>query len=85
MTLPADLPSHLKSQLDKLQKAQGKDFDREYAKIGVKDHKEDIAKFEKASKDVKNADLKAWIDKTLPTLKEHLAAAQKLPENGGKG
>jgi hypothetical protein len=26
--------------------------------------------------------LKAWIDKTLPHLREHLATAQKLPQAG---
>jgi len=27
-------------------------------------------------------DLKAFVDKTLPVLREHLAAAQKLPQSG---
>ena len=45
----------------------------------------DIRKFEKASKDVKDPQLKAWIDKTLPHLREHLAKAQALPQAGGKG
>lgn len=34
--------------------------------------------FEKAEKDVQNADLKALAEKTLPTLKEHLELAEKL-------
>jgi putative membrane protein len=38
--------------------------------------------FEKASKDVKDAELKAFVDKTLPTLREHLAMAEKLPQSG---
>ena len=85
VTLPTSLPKDKQAQLDKLQKATGKDFDKQYAQaVGIKDHKQDIAKFEKASKDAKNPELKAWVDKTLPTLKEHLAAAQKLPENGAK-
>jgi len=85
LTLPTSLPKGLQAQLDKLQKASGKDFDKQYAQIvGIKDHKEDIAKFEKASSEAKNPELKAWVDKTLPTLKEHLAAAQKLAENGAK-
>ena len=42
----------------------------------------DGAQFEKASKDAKKPELKAWIDKTLPTLKEHHTMAQKLPGAG---
>jgi putative membrane protein len=38
--------------------------------------------FEKGSGSVKDAQLKAWIDKTLPHLREHLAIAQKLPQAG---
>jgi putative membrane protein len=38
--------------------------------------------FEKASKDVKDPELKGFVDKTLPLLREHLAAAEKLPQSG---
>ena len=85
VALPAQLPKAMQSQLDRLHKASGADFDRQYAQIvGVKDHREDIARFEKASKDARNPELKAWIDKTLPNLKEHLAAAQRLSPAGAK-
>jgi putative membrane protein len=85
LTLPASLPKDLQAQIDKLQKASGEDFDKQYAQtVGIKDHRQDIARFEKASSEAKNPELKAWVDKTLPTLKEHLAAAQKLPQNGAK-
>ena len=52
--------------------------------VGIKAHEKDIKLFEKASKDVKDAELKAFVDKTLPQLREHLAAAQKLPQAGKK-
>jgi putative membrane protein len=41
-------------------------------------HEEDIKLFESASKTLQDSELKAFIDKTLPTLKEHLAAAKGL-------
>jgi putative membrane protein len=84
VTLSTELPKNLQAELDKLKKTQpGADFDKQYVQtVGLKDHKDDIAKFEKASKDAQSPQLKAWIDKTLPTLKEHLAAAQKLPGAG---
>ena len=57
----------------------GASFDRAFIqKVGVSDHQEDIKLFEMASRSAKDADVKAWATKTLPTLKEHLAEAQKL-------
>jgi putative membrane protein len=37
-----------------------------------------VSDFEEGSKKVTDADLKAWVDKTLPLLKEHLKMAQDL-------
>ena len=60
-----------------------KEFDRDFVRnVGIKAHEKDIKTFQKASKDVKDADLKAFIDKTLPVLQQHLAAAEKLPQAG---
>ena len=46
------------------------------------DHGKVIATFEKAKGEVKDAELKKFIEDTLPTLKEHQEMAAKLP--GGK-
>src|SRR6185503_13939707 len=56
---------------DKLAKLSGADFDREYMDMMVKDHVKDVKEFEEASAKAKDADLKAWAAKTLPTLREH--------------
>lgn len=81
--LPPAPPRGMRRDLDKLGKKSGAEFDREFVReVGVKAHEKDIKDFEKASKDVKDPELKAWVDKTLPTLKQHLAAAQKLPQAG---
>lgn len=79
--LPAAPPRALRKDIEKLGKKNGAEFDKEYVReVGIKAHEKDIKKFEKASKDVKDAELKAFVDKTLPQLREHLAAAQKLPQ-----
>jgi putative membrane protein len=65
-------------KIDDLNALDGTKFDKEYINAMVDDHKADIKDFEDASGKVKNADLKAWIDKTLPTLKNHLQAAEKI-------
>lgn len=72
---------HEMSKLDKLSGAQ---FDREFAKNSVKDHQKDIKEFEKAASKVKDPDVKAWAEKQLPVLREHLAMAEKLPGAGGQ-
>ena len=83
--LPAAPKHSLRRQIDKLGKRNGAEFDRDFVReVGIKAHEKDIKMFEKASKDVKDAELKAFVDKTLPVLREHLAAAQKLPQAGKK-
>jgi putative membrane protein len=83
--LPAAPPRGMRKEIEKLGKKNGAEFDREFVReVGIKDHKKDIKKFEHASKDVKDAELKAFVDKTLPVLREHLAAAEKLPQAGKK-
>jgi putative membrane protein len=81
--LPAAPPRAMRREIEKLGKASGKDFDQQFVReVGIKDHEKDIKKFEKASTSVKDPQLKAWVTKTLPTLREHLAQAQKLPQAG---
>lgn len=65
-------------QHDKLSKLSGADFDREYMSLMVKDHTKDVKEFEDASTKAKDADLKAWASKTLPTLREHLQMARDI-------
>ena len=63
---------------DKLSKLSGADFDREYMDMMVKDHTKDVKEFEDASTKAKDADIKAWAAKTLPTLREHLQMARDV-------
>ena len=78
ITLPPapgeDHMDHIKNLTEKT----GKEFDKDYMKMMVDDHQEDIDKFEKCSKDAKDPELKAFASKTLPTLREHLASAKKI-------
>jgi putative membrane protein len=85
MALPSELPAAKKQALDKLRKASGAQFDRQYVQqVGRHDHQEDISAFEKAAKDAKDPQLKAFAQKTLPTLREHLAQAKTLPGGGSQ-
>jgi putative membrane protein len=75
LTLP-DAPSpEDKREMDKLDKLSAAEFDRAYTTHMVADHKKDIADFEKEASSGRDADLKAFAAKTLPTLREHLKLA----------
>lgn len=61
-----------------LKTQKGAAFDKTFKDYMVKDHKEDIAKYEAQAKSTKNADLRTLANDTLPALRKHLATAQAL-------
>ena len=84
--LPAAPPRGLRRDVEKLGKKSGAEFDRDFVRnVGIKAHEKDIKLFEKAEKDLKGAELKAFAARTLPTLREHLAKAEALPQSGKAG
>lgn len=79
--LPVQLPQDLQARQRKLSQQSSTAFDRDYvSEVGIKAHEKDVRDFEAASRDTKDPQLKAWIDKTLPSLQQHLAAARTLVE-----
>ena len=66
-----------------LEKLSGKKFDAAYTKIMVSDHDKTVTAFEDASSKVKDPDLKAFIDKTLPVLRQHQQHIHEI-ENAGR-
>lgn len=63
-------------EYDKLAKKSGADFDRAYMKAMLDDHKKDVKEFQKEAQKGKDADVKGFASKSLPTLEEHLRLAQ---------
>jgi putative membrane protein len=78
VTLPTALDAKHKSMQDKLSKLNGAAFDSAYLAHMVSAHKEAVALFEREVKSGKDAETKAFAEKTLPTLQEHLKMAQDL-------
>ena len=72
---PALKPAHKQLQ-DRLTKLTGAAFDQAYAAEMVKEHEADIAKYTKASSQLRHRGLKAYATETLPHLKQHLDQAR---------
>jgi putative membrane protein len=81
ITLPAAIDKDEQKLKDDLSAKSGADFDKAYVSNMIDDHKTDIKEFEDASKNCKDADLKAFAVKTLPTLRMHLDAIQKIHDS----
>lgn len=80
MVVPPELPPDRVAKLQELAAfPAGAAFDHGFLRVvGVQDHLADIAAFERASGDAADPDLRAWIVRTLPTLRAHLSQAQSL-------
>jgi len=77
VTLPAHIDAKQRSEMNRLSKLNGAAFDREYMMMMVRDHKQDVSEFEKASKNESDPDVKSFASSTLPTLQEHLKLAEQ--------
>lgn len=62
----------------KLLRLHGTSFDREFARYMVEDHKKDIGKFEAEAKSRDPDAVTSLARRTLPTLRKHLAVAERL-------
>ena len=85
VALPPGPDADQKKMGDKLKSLSGAAFDREYMTHMLADHKMDIAEFEKEASSGKDADVKAFAAKTLPTLRDHLKQAQATHDDVAKG
>ena len=75
LTLPGELDAKHKAKMAKMQKLSGAAFDRAYMDDMLADHKHDVADFQKEASSGRDADLKGFASKTLPTLQDHLKLA----------
>lgn len=78
ITLPASPSEDKQKTSTDLSSKSGKDFDKAYIDQMVKDHEKTVKLFEDGQKNVKDAEIKAFIDKTLPVLKTHLDHAKGM-------
>jgi putative membrane protein len=83
VALPGDVDAKEKATMNRLSKLSGPAFDKAYMRDMVSDHEKDVSLFERQSASGKDADLKSWIDQTLPTLKEHEDMAKDVAAKVG--
>jgi len=85
VTLPSEVAGKMKEAKERLMKVTGKNFDQAFVKQMIDDHTDLIKKFEDQSKLTGvDADVKKWVDSTLPTLRDHLSKAKALQGKVGK-
>ena len=85
VTLPTEPDAKQKAEHARLSKLSGAAFDTAYMKVMVADHNKDVAEFQREAKTAKDADLKSWVTKTLPTLQEHQTMAKEINAKVGGG
>jgi len=62
---------------DKLMALTGEAFDREYMTMMVAGHAKVLESLREESESGKDADIKAWADRTMPTVEVHLKMARE--------
>jgi putative membrane protein len=77
ITLPTAVNPGQRRNIDRLAKLSGAQFDSEFLDDSAKDHREDIAEFEKEANSGQDQALKNFASTSLPTLRTHLEMAEK--------
>jgi putative membrane protein len=72
ITIPTSSTDKAKSDYKKLSEKSGISFDKDYCNRMVSAHKDAISRFEKASTESNDADIREWATTTLPDLRKHL-------------
>ena len=76
---PPMLANDKRKTLNRLGKLQGAKFDRAYmAEVAVKNQQQDVQTFERASANTRDPQLKAWIDRMLPSRRYNLTAGAQF-------
>ena len=78
LEVPSRLDEKHQKHVDMFKNYKGANFDSDYMKHMVTDHTQAVTLFTRASKELKNKELKDFATKTLPVIQGHLEMAKKL-------
>jgi len=84
VTFPAALDKDHQELVDKVLPYTGPDFDREYLQLMTRHHEEQIELYEREAKRGDDPDLRAFAQRVLPDLHEHLRLIKQTRENVGQ-
>lgn len=76
IALPMAMDPEGQTEMDRLSKLRGAEFDRAYMELMVSDHEKDVGEFQTEADSGTDSAIKAFAARTLPTLKTHLSLAR---------
>ncbi|HUR88398.1 MAG TPA: DUF4142 domain-containing protein [Ramlibacter sp.] len=82
---PPMLANDQRKALNRLGKLQGAKFDREWMEsVAVRSQQDNLQAYEKAAGTAQNAQLRGWIERTLPAMRYQFASAERIVTGGTK-
>lgn len=79
LTVPTTVDGEARGLLDKLRNSSGDQSDRNFVQdFGVDAHQKAIQLYETQARDGRDPELRAFAERTLPKLREHLTMAEQL-------
>jgi putative membrane protein len=72
VTLPDNLDAKHQGMVDKMTALTGSEFDNAYIGGMIKAHKKDAKAFKAESAKTQDADIKSFLDKSIPVVEAHL-------------
>jgi putative membrane protein len=76
VALTGDIDSKHQKELDTLSKLNGAEFDKAYLHHAVMDHQKDIKQYQAAADKATDQDIRAFAQRTIPILQQHLDMAK---------
>jgi putative membrane protein len=76
VAITPDVDAKHQKMLDTLAKLNGAEFDRAYLHSAVMDHEKDIKKYQAAAEKATDQDIRAFAQRSLPILQQHLDMAK---------
>lgn len=83
MKLPTTLDREHQAQLDQLQSASERNFDKQFRTQQIEGHRQALQIFQAYASNGDNAELKSFAQNSVATLQRHLDQAEKLREPSG--
>lgn len=80
ITLPAAMSEKCQNKYNDLSTKTGKDFDKAYMDLMVKDHKDAVDAFKKEAEKGEDAEIRTWASGKVATLESHLEMAKQTEE-----